>query len=195
MKRKNGFTLIELLAVIVILAVIALIATPLIMNTINDARDSAMQRSVQNIQHAAEQHLVSKKVLDENYTFAMSDFNYKGEKYDKMNIGFNDKDEAGVSVYKDNKCYYVLAGSSNVVIDKELDEQGCLAKAGEVVETPVIPDTPDTPENGITYVAPEATDTHKGIIYLDPTNLANECNADNSVSTTETKEGCMKWIR
>ena len=36
--KKNGFTLIELLAVIVILAVIALIATPVIMNAINDAK-------------------------------------------------------------------------------------------------------------------------------------------------------------
>ena len=40
MKRK-GFTLIELLAVIVILAVIALIATPIILNMINDAKKRA----------------------------------------------------------------------------------------------------------------------------------------------------------
>ena len=39
--NKKGFTLIELLAVIVILAIIALIATPIILNMINDARKSA----------------------------------------------------------------------------------------------------------------------------------------------------------
>ena len=39
--KKRGFTLIELLAVIVILAIIALIATPIILNMINDARKSA----------------------------------------------------------------------------------------------------------------------------------------------------------
>ena len=39
MKEKNkGFTLVELLAVIVILALIALIATPIILNVINDAK-------------------------------------------------------------------------------------------------------------------------------------------------------------
>ena len=38
---KKGFTLIELLAVIIILAIIALIATPIILNVINDARKSA----------------------------------------------------------------------------------------------------------------------------------------------------------
>ena len=35
---KKGFTLIELLAVIVILAVIALIATPIVINIINNAK-------------------------------------------------------------------------------------------------------------------------------------------------------------
>ena len=44
---KKGFTLIELLAVIVILAIIALIATPIILGIINDARDSARERTAE----------------------------------------------------------------------------------------------------------------------------------------------------
>ena len=44
---KKGFTLIELLAVIVILAIIALIATPIILGIINDARKSAKERSAE----------------------------------------------------------------------------------------------------------------------------------------------------
>ena len=47
MKNKKGFTLIELLAVIVILAIIALIATPIILGIIKDARESANQRSAE----------------------------------------------------------------------------------------------------------------------------------------------------
>ena len=43
--KKKGFTLIELLAVIVILAIIALIATPIILNMINNARKSAAKSS------------------------------------------------------------------------------------------------------------------------------------------------------
>ena len=46
--KKQGFTLIELLAVIVILAVIALIATPLITNTINNARKNADRESARS---------------------------------------------------------------------------------------------------------------------------------------------------
>ena len=44
---KKGFTLIELLAVIVILAIIALIATPIILGIINDAREKSNERSVE----------------------------------------------------------------------------------------------------------------------------------------------------
>ena len=40
-KFKKGFTLIELLAVIIILAIVALIATPIILDVIEDARKSA----------------------------------------------------------------------------------------------------------------------------------------------------------
>ena len=45
--KNKGFTLIELLAVIVILAIIALIATPIILGIINDARESAKERSAE----------------------------------------------------------------------------------------------------------------------------------------------------
>ena len=41
--KNNGFTLIELLAVIIILAVLALIATPIVLNVVDDAKKSAAQ--------------------------------------------------------------------------------------------------------------------------------------------------------
>ena len=44
---KKGFTLIELLAVIVILAIIALIAVPIVLNIINDAKESSLLRSAE----------------------------------------------------------------------------------------------------------------------------------------------------
>ena len=45
--KNKGFTLIELLAVIVILAIIALIATPIILGIINDARRESQERSIE----------------------------------------------------------------------------------------------------------------------------------------------------
>lgn len=43
--NKKGFTLVELLAVIVILAIIALIATPIILNVIDNAKEGAAKNS------------------------------------------------------------------------------------------------------------------------------------------------------
>ena len=51
---NKGFTLIELLAVIVILAIIALIATPIILNIINDAKKGAAKASINNYKKAAD---------------------------------------------------------------------------------------------------------------------------------------------
>ena len=46
MKNKKAFTLIELIAVLVILAILALIVTPLVLNIVRKAKDSANKRSV-----------------------------------------------------------------------------------------------------------------------------------------------------
>lgn len=53
--RNKGFTLIELLAVIVILAIIALIATPIVINMIGNAKDSSDERSAENYLTAVKQ--------------------------------------------------------------------------------------------------------------------------------------------
>ena len=43
--KRSAFTLIELLAVIIILAVIALIATPVVLNVVDNARKEANKNS------------------------------------------------------------------------------------------------------------------------------------------------------
>ena len=47
--NKKGFTLIELLAVIIILAVIALIATPIVLNTVEKAKKEANKNSARGV--------------------------------------------------------------------------------------------------------------------------------------------------
>ena len=44
--KNRGFTLAELLAVIVILSIIALIAIPVVLNIVNDTKESANDRSI-----------------------------------------------------------------------------------------------------------------------------------------------------
>ena len=62
--NKKGFTLIELLAVIVILAVIALIASPIILGIINDAREASRVRSVEAYADAVEKTVTTYMTLN-----------------------------------------------------------------------------------------------------------------------------------
>ena len=65
---KKGFTLIELLAVIVILAIIALIATPIVLDIIKDSKVAAKERSIENIEHAAELYIESEYQMNNQLT-------------------------------------------------------------------------------------------------------------------------------
>ena len=69
---KKGFTLIELLAVIVVLAIIALIATPIVMNTIEKSKKGAAERSADNYIGAVETTVATKRlegdILEGTYT-------------------------------------------------------------------------------------------------------------------------------
>ena len=81
MKEKNkGFTLVELLAVIVILALIALIATPIILNVINDAKKQAAKDSAYGYMDAVEKYIVSSELEDESIQdgiYSVEDLNKK----------------------------------------------------------------------------------------------------------------------
>ena len=72
MKKKNAFTLIELLAVIVILAIIALIATPIILGIIEDAKRDAFLRSVELVVSTTDMD-IGTKPYDRYYTYTITD--------------------------------------------------------------------------------------------------------------------------
>ena len=61
---KKGFTLIELLAVIVILAIIALIATPVVLDIISNARESSNKRSIEMYSKAVEQAIARYNMIN-----------------------------------------------------------------------------------------------------------------------------------
>ena len=101
MKEKNkGFTLVELLAVIVILALIALIATPIILNVINDAKKQAAKDSAYGYMDAVEKYIVSSELEDESIkdgTYSVEDLNsmgvsVKGNTPDNGNIEIKNKE-------------------------------------------------------------------------------------------------------
>ena len=76
---KKGFTLIELLAVIVILAIIAVIAVPIVLNIIEDAKESATLRSAEFYMDSVEMSIATSvlkgiQIKDDRY-FIMEDGN------------------------------------------------------------------------------------------------------------------------
>jgi len=71
--KKNGFTLIELLAVIVILAIIALIATPIILGIINDARKESNERSAELYASSVKNAIASYQLTHPNAPIKFTD--------------------------------------------------------------------------------------------------------------------------
>ncbi|MDD3392896.1 MAG: BspA family leucine-rich repeat surface protein [Bacilli bacterium] len=118
MKKNNGFTLIELLAVIVILAVIALIATPLIMNVIKNAKKGAFLDSSYAIVSAAEQGYAKGLIKETDlemtkYTFNNGvqslvsgnvELNFKGSNPEYGTIIINDEGKVAINLYSGGFC-------------------------------------------------------------------------------------------
>ncbi len=84
--NKKGFTLIELLAVIVVLAIILLIAMPIVLNVINDARQGAFNSTGYGLVKAAENEhmrtaLEGGTIMETTYNFAgdVSALDFSGE--------------------------------------------------------------------------------------------------------------------
>ena len=186
---KKGFTLIELLAVIVILAVISLIATPMILGVIETSKESSAKVSAYGYIDAVETQVAINE-LDANKT-NIEDGVYEVEDL-KNTYGLVVKGElptsnSWVKIEKGQVVDYSLKIGEYVV---NYSESGATTTKGEEITT-----KPDgsVVKQGPTKIEASETDTHRGIVYLDPTNLSNVCNAENSVSTTETKTGCMKW--
>ena len=142
---KKGFTLIELLAVIVILAVIALIATPIILNIIEDARKNSVKSSAQLYVDG-----LTKQIATKNMTSAFNpssctvssgnvtcdgtqlDYTVDGDKPNSGTITFNN---GVVSGYTLNISGYTVTKSENTItIAKELPPTYEVYTTGDLVQ-------------------------------------------------------------
>lgn len=118
--KENGFTLIELLAVIIILAIIALIATPIVLNIIDDARKSAFERSVEGYYRAA-QYVYDDMILKdkkEDVLFTFEDGKQTSNN-DKYNLSLQGKTPKSGVVY--------ISRSGDILVDVKND-QYCATK-------------------------------------------------------------------
>ena len=190
MKKKNGFTLIELLAIIVILAIIAVITTPIILEIIDNSKKGAAKDSAYGYKDSINKFYVSKLSEDSSYNipndvYTVSELKTNGVDYSGQEPGNNSR----IAIYN-NK---VISGCL------EFGDYKVYISNGEIGD-PLKGQCEEVFEFNGTYVAAQSDETHKGIVYLDPTDLTAQCDAAavalnvNEYGTpTGIYDGCMKF--
>ena len=141
--RKKGFTLIELLAVIIILAIIALIATPIVLNVINDARKSAGLSETEMIMSGINNYCATSEIknqLDGSVDICTDDDGVTIDDVSKM-VSLGNAEVLEVK-YENGKVAKLKVKSNNYEI--ELQPDGSFSVNGETTD-PVDP-TPEEPE-------------------------------------------------
>ena len=120
MKEKNkGFTLVELLAVIVILAIIALIATPIILNVINDAKKQAAKDSAYGYMDAVEKYIVSSELEDKS----IQDGRYSVEELNKkISVKGSTPDNGNIEIKNSSVKSYDIGIDGYVVSNGKVDK-------------------------------------------------------------------------
>ena len=173
MKNKKGFTLIELLAVIVVLAIIALIATPIVMNTIKNAKKGAAERSADNYVKAVEQAVAESRI--DGTKIANGTYNIQSDSNlcPVSGCGENDKDKITIDmsgnkptsgtvtisnggVSQDGTS--MIVGDYAVSYDKDNNKQqaqelykGVLCKANTAKATAILWDGENSPNDDSSY--------------------------------------------
>ena len=98
LKNKYGFTLIELLAVIVVLAIIALIATPIVMNTIKNAKKGAAERTADNYIKQVETAVAESRIDGTKIANGTYNIQPDGNLCPASGCGENDKDKIKIDM-------------------------------------------------------------------------------------------------
>ena len=150
----------------------------MILGVIEDTKLKAAEQSVNGYLDAVEKQIIIHQVSNTNlindgiYDLPMENVEVKGSK----------PTSGWLIVLNDEVINYSMVINGYVVTKGSKPEKGDKES-----------DKPNAITSGATKEEATSNDTHRGIIYLDSTDLTKVCNAENSVSTTETKTGCMKW--
>ena len=144
---KKGFTLIELLAVIIILAIIALIATPIILNVIEDARISAGRSEASMIYSGINNYCATEDMkyqLDNSYSKICTTSMTTDTVRQMVNLGnasitsvSYDGSKLTNLVIESNNHTFTLCGDGSFAMDEEV--------CGTTIPTP--PSDPDYTDN------------------------------------------------
>lgn len=199
-KKTKGFTLIELLAIIVILAIIAVITVPIILDVIDNSKKGAAKDSAYGFKDAVNKYYVSELFNNQNLKlngdYTITD---KGELSDGTNTYpiqvSGTTPTGGTLTYENNvlKNGCITIDEYKATIENgevtTVEKGSCASSETSNFGGQVITDIPETGHTGV-----------KAIVYLDPTDITTECNAELAAtnvnengSPTGIKSGCMKW--
>ena len=143
--KENAFTLIELLAVIIILAIVALIATPIILNVIEDARISAGRSEANMILGGINNYCASEDMkyqLDNNYErICTSDMN-KNDVEKMVNLGnadiisikYNGEKLTELVIESNNHKFTLCPSGTFAMDDEECDGGNVVITTGPLID-------------------------------------------------------------
>ena len=137
---KKGFTLIELLAVIIILAIIALIATPIILNVIEDARKSAGKSEASMIMNSINNYCATsemKNQLDGSIDICNDDDGVTIDDVSQM-VSLGNAEVLEVK-YENGKVTKLKVKSNNYEFELQSDGSFTINGASQTPEEPVVP--------------------------------------------------------
>lgn len=138
--KTKGFTLMELLAVIVILGVLALIATPLILNMVTNAREQAFLDSAYGIRDAAEYRYTEamlSEIVQEKKVYAYPDeaniLKVKGEHPDAGQVVVEADGRIALALWSEKvrKCVVKSYEENKVRFDEAITKREECATSGE----------------------------------------------------------------
>ena len=187
MKRK-GFTLVELLAVIVILAVILTIAVPAVKKTVDSAKKKSAENDARMIKNIAEKYYTRNLDKDEEITgvdLSTDTLSYSGEKPTKGYLYFTEDGIAYGKMYINGYCVEVKSDGTNTSEKVSIDD--C-----NIADISTGGNTSGGNQGGSGSTEVTKTYTNGEVVYYNPV-TNTKCNSSEAVSTTGTKEGCMRW--
>ena len=130
--KNKGFTLVELLAVIVILAVISLIATPMVLKVIENAKKGSYIESARGILDAAEKYTVmnfqGKETIDLTNDTKLS---YKGKKPSSGTLLIDEKGHFSIIARYEDYCIEKKFSDNNPNI---VEKENCTLADSEIIK-------------------------------------------------------------
>ena len=186
--KKKGFTLVELLAVIVILAVILTIAVPAVKKTVDSAKKKSAENDAVMIKNIAEKYYTRNLDKDEEITgvdLSTDTLSYSGEKPTKGYLYFTEDGIAYGKMYINGYCVEVKSDGTNTSEKVSIDD--C-----NIADISTGGNTSGGNQGGSGSTEVTKTYTNGEVVYYNPV-TNTKCNSSEAVSTTGTKEGCMRW--